>query len=134
MLERLSLCLILLAANTASSTAPAPQLSAVPACLHDDRERPVDRIRREQALTLVKAIHEAEGTAAERVRVYAPLEQLRNLPLTPKGFDLRLYTDGHGYVLSLKDSLDPCRFGIFSDESGIVYEKTPLPAALIATQ
>jgi len=134
MLKRLSLCLILLAANTASSTAPSPQLSAVPSCLHDDRERPADRIRREQALKLVKAIHEAEGTAAERVRMYAALPQLRNLPLTPKGFDLRLYTDGHGYILSLKDSLDPCRYGIFSDESGIVYEKTPLPAALIATQ
>jgi hypothetical protein len=64
----------------------------------------------------------------------SPSPSFRGLPPTPQGFDLRLHTDGHGYIFSLKDSLDPCRYGIFSDEGGIVYEKTPFAAALIATQ
>jgi hypothetical protein len=68
------------------------------------------------------------------VRLYGALSQLRGVPPTPQGFELRLYTDGRGYVLSLKDTLDPCRYAIFSDEAGTLYEKTPLPAALIATQ
>jgi hypothetical protein len=119
---------------TVLSTTSSAQLSGVPACLHDERERPSDRVRREQALALAKAVHEAQGTAAERTRLYVALPQLRGLPPTPKAFDLRLYTDGRGYIFSLKDSLDPCRYGIFSDEAGIVYEKTPLAAALIATQ
>jgi hypothetical protein len=119
---------------TVLSNTSAFQLRGVPACLHDDRERPSDRARREQALSLAKAIHEAQGTAAERARLYVALHELRGLPSTPKGFDLRLHTDGRGYIFSLKDSLDPCRYGIFSDEAGIVYEKAPFAAALIATQ
>ena len=45
---------------------------------------------------------------------------------------MRVYTDHAGFVVSLKDSLDPCKFGIFSDESGFVYEKAPLSAPFIA--
>jgi hypothetical protein len=134
MTRRLSICLLVIATSTVSSTAPSPQLAGVPACLHDDRERPGDRDRREQALSLAKAVHEAEGTAAERARLYVDLPQLRGLPRTPRGFELRLYTDGHSYIMSLKDSLDPCRYGIFSDEAGILYEKAPLTAPLMATQ
>ncbi len=89
-------------------------------------------MRREQALALAKAINEAEGRAAERTRVYVPLSALRHIPAAPRGFDVRLYTDGSGYVLSIKDTLDPCRYGIFSDEAWIVYDKTPLPAPLVA--
>ena len=134
MIRRLSICLLVIATSTVPSTAPSAQLAGVPACLHDDRERPSDRDRREQALSLAKAVHEAEGMAAERARLYVALPQLRGLPRTPRGFELRLYTDSHGYIMSLKDSLDPCRYGIFSDEAGILYEKAPLTAPLIATQ
>ena len=134
MIRRLSICLLVIVTSTVPSAAPPAQLAGVPACLHDDGERPVDRDRREQALSLAKAVHEAEGTAAERARFYLPLSQLRGLPRTPRGFELRLYTDGHGYIMSLKDSLDPCRYGIFSDQAGILYEKAPLTAPLIATQ
>ena len=133
MTTRLSAVLALMTITVLSATS-ASQLSGIPSCLHDERERPSDRARREQALSLAKAIHEAQGTTAERARLYVALPQLRGLPPTPKGFDLRLHTDGHGYIFSLKDSLDPCRYGIFSDEGGIVYEKTPFAAALIATQ
>ena len=133
MTRRRLVCLVVMTI-TVLSTTPFAQLSGVPFCLHDNRERPSDRTRREQALSLAKAVHEAQGTNAERVRLYVAAPQLRNLPPTPKGFEFRLYTDGRGYVFSLKDSLDPCRYGIFSDEGGVLYEKTPLTAPFIATQ
>jgi hypothetical protein len=109
------------------------QLSGVPTCFHDRAERDVDRQRREQALALAKAVNAAQGTAAERTRVYVPLSRLGKLPPTPRGFELRLYTDATGYVVSLKDVLDPCKYAIFSDESGLLYEKTPMAAPVLAT-
>jgi hypothetical protein len=114
-------------------TAPAGRmLSGVPTCLHDGAEQPPDRARREQAIALAKAINERQGTAAERTRLYVALTQLRNLPPTPKGFSVQLYTDGTGYVVSLKDKLDPCRYAIFSDEAGLLYQSSALAAPLIA--
>jgi hypothetical protein len=104
---------------------------ALPLCRHDNGQE-ADRTRREQAVALAKAINHAEGTVAERIRVYRPLSQLAGLPPVPNGFEVRLYTDGGGYVFSIKDTLDPCRYGIFSDEAGVLYEKTPQPAPLVA--
>jgi hypothetical protein len=117
----------------AESSQRAAQPVALPRCRHDSAEEAPDRVRREQALALAKAINEAEGIAAERIRLYRPLAQLSSLPAAPAGFHVRLYTDGAGYILSIKDTLDPCRYGIFTDESGLVYERTPQPAPLVAT-
>ena len=118
--------------GSALAAQPRAQLSGVPACLHDSAERQADKSRRDQAVALAKAIHQAQGAVAERTRRYVPLTQLRNLPPPPRHFDVRLYTDGTGYVVSIKDTLDPCKFGIFSDESGYVYENTPKTAPLLA--
>jgi hypothetical protein len=117
----------------AESSQRAAQPVALPRCRHDSAEESHDRIRREQALALAKAINEAEGIVAERIRLYRPLSQLTSLPPAPAGFHVRLYTDGAGYILSINDTFDPCRYGIFSDESGLVYERTPRPAPLVAT-
>lgn len=135
MIRRLSFTVIVMASivvSAASTGAQAP-LAGVPACRHDKHESEADRTRRHQALALAKAINEAEGTVAERTRRYRPLAELRNLPPTPNGFDVRLYTDGAGYMLSIKDRLDPCRYGIFSDESTFLYERTPQAAPIIAS-
>jgi len=102
---------------------PMPPSSLV--CRHDAASPPADRTRREQARTLVRAINNAEGRAAETRRQYVPLAQLSNLPAVPTGFELRFYTDGNGYVVSLKDSRDPCHYGVFSDEDGRLYEMSP---------
>ena len=119
----------IVAGAAAQRTAPPVSL---PRCRHDNSQA-ADRTRREQAIALAKAINHAEGTVAERIRLYRPLPQLTGLPAAPNGFQVRLYTDGAGYILSIKDTLDPCRYGIFSDESGIVYDMTPQPAPLVAT-
>ena len=132
--KRISLAVMVTTALilSAPSTTIEGQLTGAPACRHDEHEQQADRARRQQAIALAKAINEAEGMVAERIRRYMPLTELRNLPPTPSGFQVRLYTDGAGYVLSIKDTLDPCRYGIFSDESAFLYERTPQAAPIIA--
>jgi hypothetical protein len=94
-------------------------------CLHDEASLPDDRARREQARALVRAVNSAQGRAVETTGQYVAIGQLSNLPEVPTGFELRLYTDGQGYIVSLKDSRDACHYGIFSDQHGRLYEMTP---------
>ena len=103
---------------------PIPR-SVIMTCLHDESSLPGDRARREQARALVRAVNSAQGRAVEATRQYVALGQLSNLPEVPTGFELRLYTDGQGYIVSLKDSRDPCHYGVFSDQHGRLYEMTP---------
>ena len=95
------------------------------ACRHDSAATAADRMRRDQALALARAINQAEGLAAQRTREYQPLAALPNLPPAPQGFRVRLYVDDSGYMFSIKDERDPCHYGIFSDEHGRLYEMSP---------
>jgi hypothetical protein len=95
------------------------------ACRHDSSATDGDRMRRDQALALARAINQAEGLAAQRTREYQPLASLPNLPPAPVGFRVRLYVDDSGYMFSIKDDRDPCHYGIFSDENGRLYEMSP---------
>jgi len=101
-------------------------------CLHDDREQPADRLRRDAALALARQINTAEGQRVERAGRYLPIAQLGALSPVPDQFDLRFYTDGSGYVFSLKDKRDICRYAVFSDQDGVLYEKTPQLAQIAA--
>ncbi len=97
-------------------------------CLHGANETPAQQTRREQALTVALRINFAEATIVGPRRDsarYRPLEELRNVPPAPKGFDLQFFTDGRSYSFSLKDRLDACHYAIFSDEDRHVYEGTP---------
>jgi len=127
MIKRLSICLtvVMLAGGGVSSVQQRDSMPAggSVACRHDGSESQADRTRRIQALALAKAINSAQGELAERTRRYHPLTALRNLPPVPTGFELRLYSEVDGYLFSLKDALDTCRYAIFSDQSGLVYEK-----------
>jgi hypothetical protein len=134
MVRPTSLCIALFTvASVAGTAAPSTQLSpSVASCRHDSRATEADRNRRTQALTLAKAINSAEGSMARRTREYQPLTALRDLPPTPAGFSLRLFADRDGYMFSLKDTLDSCRYAIFSDAAGLVYEQSGRAAPLIA--
>ena len=94
-------------------------------CRHDQGALPADRTRRDQAKALARAINAAEGRAVLSSQRYLPLNQLPGLPVTPSSFDVRLYTDGSGYIVSLKDVIDPCHYGVFTDQHGLLYEVTP---------
>jgi hypothetical protein len=74
---------------------------------------------------LARAINQAQGRAVAASERYQPLAKLPGLPPAPSGFELRFYTDGAGYILSLKDTLDPCRYGVFTDQHGRLYEMSP---------
>ena len=75
-----------------------------PRCLHSEDETQTNRLRREQALTLARAINTAQGQAVQRTGQYQQLTALGTIPSAPDGFVVRLYTDGAGYLLSVKDS------------------------------
>jgi hypothetical protein len=94
-------------------------------CRHDDAATQADRERREQALGLAQANNRTEGLAAAQTRQYHPLSALQNLPAAPDGFRVRLYVDSSGYMFSIKDERDPCHYGVFSDEGGRLYERSP---------
>lgn len=117
--------LLLWSPSSSDGQVPRPRDLTMLVCRHDNAGLQQDRARRDQALALARAIHSAEAILAEKTRRYQPLDQLTNLPPVPEGFALRLYTDGDGYILSLKDERDPCHYGIFSDQGGRLYEASP---------
>jgi hypothetical protein len=116
---------ILLASLAAYGQQGRAGLPMAVACRHDSAATQADRLRRDQALALARAINQAEGLAAQRTRGYQPLALLPNLPQAPAGFRVRLYVDDSGYMFSIKDDRDPCHYGIFSDENGRLYEMSP---------
>ena len=96
-------------------------------CLHGPSERPGDRSQREQALRFAAEVNAAEfAIVGARVSPhrFRPLTELK-LPLPPPGFSLQLQTDGETYSFSLKDTLDPCYYAIFSDQDRRIYEAMP---------
>jgi hypothetical protein len=96
-------------------------------CLHGSDETSSDRARREKAVELAFQINAAEGMTRRLGRAYAPLDQLFNVSKAPDGFRVQLHTDGTTYTLSIKDTIDPCLYAVFSDQGGDVYEATPVP-------
>lgn len=113
-----------IAAWTATTARQLPPILAVH-CLHDENATAMNRQRRAGALALARAINEAQGQALERTQQFLPIDALTGLPAAPDGFALRFYTDGDGYIFSLKDTRDACHYGIFSDEHGRLYEMSP---------
>ena len=111
---------------------PGRQLSSAISCRHQQAATQEDQVRRAQAVTLAKAIHAAEAELVRRTQQYQPLENLHTLPAVPSGFQLNLYADRFGYIFAIKDTMDPCRFAVFSDGGGLLYEKSALDAPLIA--
>ena len=101
-------------------------------CLHDQGETAPQRGRREGALGYLKAINTAQGALVQRSKRYGTIQQLGTLPPVPEGFVVRLYSDAEGYLVSIKDDRDPCRYALFSDNSGHVYE-AKMPAPQIAS-
>jgi len=117
------------------SGAGAGLVQSAPVCLHGPSETQAGQARRVQAPDLAHALNRAENRAKgfgrqRDSREYVPLDQLLAMPLVnapaiPEGFRVQLHTNGDAYTLALKDMNDPCRYAIFSDQSGDEYEATP---------
>lgn len=102
-------------------------------CRHD-RPTPLDRQRRDGAVALARAINAAQMNSLRRARKYEPAANLGELPPVPEGFELDLYLSDTGYIFSIKDTLDPCSFAVFSDASGLLYQQSGRSAPLIAKE
>ena len=135
MLKNASICLAsLVIASVAWAATPSTQarVGTMPSCRHADNPTQADRDRASQAVALAKRINAAESEAVKRSGKYEPVASLRALPTMPDGFKVYLYADGTGYLFSLKDTLDPCHFAIFSDAAGLVYQQSALTAPVVA--
>jgi hypothetical protein len=133
--RHLTVVALLVSAAALTSSSSGEQIIPSSAhCRHDSLEQPMDRQRREAALAVARAINAAEGLLVERTRTYHPLTALRDLPTVPVGFELRFYSDSAGYMFALKDTLDSCRYAVFSDQSGLLYEKAARTAPVVATE
>jgi hypothetical protein len=117
---------VILAALSVSLMASSSSPQVPPRCLHGPDERPDHRARREQTLVLAREIHRAQNAgptlAPFEKRTFRPFDQLANLPPTPADFKVQLDTSGMTYTFSLKDTIDPCRYAVFSDDEQVTYE------------
>ena|SRR2546426_10508298 len=127
------LLLALLAILVATPPSLRATQSAQPLCLHGSSEQQNNRARREQALSIAEQINRSETAAAgfSRNPTYRPLERFGGVPVAPAGFRLQFYTDGASYAFSLKDTLDPCRYTIFSDQDQAIYQAVTEPMAKV---
>ena len=140
MVKNGSICLALLViASVTWSARPQAQMgrmrfqaTSAPSCRHTDNAIQADRDRAVQAVALAKAINAAESEIMKRVGQYAPFSSLSALPAAPDGFKVYLYANRTGYLFSLKDTLDPCRFAVFSDVAGLIYQQSALTAPVVA--
>ena len=99
----------------------APVAAQAQPCLHGEGEVPEQRARRFQALAAARDVNTMEAVAAAQANgLYQPLLKLGLSQPTPDGFRLQLTTDGTNYAFSVKDTLDPCMFAYFSDQTGII--------------
>ena len=97
-------------------------------CLHGGLEAPAERARRQQAIDYAVKVNAAEtsfGIGPRQNQRYRPLDELPNLPAEPAGFAIEFHNDDRGYVLSLKDTRDACRYAIFTDQDKLIYEAVP---------
>jgi hypothetical protein len=92
-----------------------------PACLHGQDEPAAQRDRRVQALRITRQINTLENAGRGQARQYQALNALPNVSAPPQGFAVHFATDGSSYAFSVKDTLDPCAFAYFSDETGVIY-------------
>lgn len=99
-----------------STRAAAPQEPA--ACLHGANESPEQLARRREAMGFTRHVN----TVQRNSRGYLSKSELPLKLSVPEGFDFHLVADTKGYSFSVIDKTDPCRFGFFSNEAGVIFK------------
>lgn len=115
-------------------TANRPSFQPIAVSCRHEQPSAADKARRAGAVALARAINAAQMDSLRRARKYEPVANLSNLPPTPDGFKLDLYVSEAGYIFSIKDTLDPCSFAVFSDASGLLYQQSGRSAPVIAKE
>lgn len=70
-------------------------------------------------------LNDAETRLQRERGTYVALVDAVSRAGVPFGFVRRLVFDRWSYIVSLKDTLDPCGFSLFSDQDGVIYEAPP---------
>jgi hypothetical protein len=103
------------------ATPPRPK-----GCLHEENGPAGPRRERDEAAAYIRAVVEAERAFASRSDRYAELYELTELPLFPAGWRVQLTASAVNYVASIKDTNDPCAYGLYADHYGTIYSLKPL--------
>lgn len=98
------------------TTPPRPK-----GCLHQEDEQAEPRRQRDQAVAYLRAVVEAERMFAAGFGRYAQLSELTALPLFPAGWRVQLTASAVNFAASVKDTSDPCAFGLYADHYGTIY-------------
>jgi len=99
-----------------------------PVCLHAAGETPADAARRQDALRAMRTINTVQAQAFAVNQSYQNLRELTDsgLPPRPYGFLMQLTVEGSTYALLLQDTVDPCRYTLFSAQDGLILVGSPL--------
>ncbi len=98
------------------------------ACLHATGETQADATRRQDALRVMRTINTVQAQVFARNQTYQNLRELSDsgLPPRPYGFVMQLTVEGSTYALLLRDTVDPCRYTLFSSQDGLIFVGSPL--------
>jgi hypothetical protein len=119
------MCVTMAGAASMLPDAPhAMQPDARAGCLHGPDETDAGAKRRAAAITYVRSINTAQARRPGQ-GAWLALNQLAVSP-APAGFSVQLGTFEGGYLVSTKDTLDPCRYALFSDSTGLIYVGRPM--------
>jgi hypothetical protein len=102
--------------------------ATVPQSLGAQQQRQCSDISRQrQAVNLARAINSAEIASFQSTQAFHPLSAFPEITI-PAGFQAQLIADSTGaaYVFSVKDTQDPCRYTVFSDQEQLIYTAQPL--------
>jgi hypothetical protein len=86
---------------------------------------PIDAQRLRAPVLFARTVNSGEARFRVQNQRYGQLAEL-GVGAEPEGFRTQLSTDGTGYILSIKDAIDACRFALFTDEQGLIYAAEPM--------
>jgi hypothetical protein len=86
---------------------------------------PAEPQRRQAAVQFAREVNTAQASFQYQNKRYGQISDLA-VGAAPDGFRAQLTTDGTTYSLSIKDTVDACRFALFSDQQGLIYTARPL--------
>jgi hypothetical protein len=80
--------------------------------------------RRREAIVRARNVNARQAELRTANSRYATSEELglKN----EAGFEVRLLTASDGYMVFIRDTTDPCSSGVFSDQSGSIYDARPI--------
>jgi hypothetical protein len=86
---------------------------------------PADPQRRQAAVRFARMLNTAEASFWAQNKRYGQISDV-GVGAEPEGFRAQLSTDGTIYTFAVKDSVDACRFALFSDQEGLIYTALPM--------